>query len=105
MLAMSKPWRLRSGVRKSSIGPATTYEKKLVLQRSRLKISGEDLEREQKWAEDKMYHAARSAWVKRNRRVPGKPYNWATWFENMFGENLFEYAKRMKGKKKAATSS
>jgi len=76
-----------------------------VLQRSRLKISGEDLEREQKWAEEKMYFAARSAWVKRNRRVPGKPYNWATWFENMFGENLFEYAKRMKGKKKAATSS
>jgi protoporphyrinogen oxidase len=52
-----------------------------------------------------MYYAARAAWVKRNRRVPGKPYNWATWFENMFGENLFEYAKRMKGKKKAATSS
>ena len=76
-----------------------------MLQRSKLKISGEDLEREQKWAEDKMYYAARAAWGKRNRRIPGKPYNWAKWFENMFGENLFEYAKRMKGKKKAATSS
>ena len=76
-----------------------------MLRRSRLKISGEDQEREDRWAEEKKYHAARSAWVKRNRRVPGKPYNWATWFENMFGENLFEYAERMKAKKKATTSS
>ena len=59
-----------------------------------LQISGEDLEREQKWAADKKYYAARSAWRRRHQVIEGKGYTWGQWFEKMFDEKLTDYAKR-----------
>ena len=57
-------------------------------------ICGKDLEREQKWADDKKYYAARSAWKRRHQLVEGKGYTWGQWFQRMFGEKLTDYAKR-----------
>jgi hypothetical protein len=59
-----------------------------------LQISGEDLEREERWAAEKKYYAARSVWKRRNQLVPGKGFTWGQWFQRMFGENLMEFAAR-----------
>ena len=59
-----------------------------------LQISGDDLKREQQWAADKKYHAARSAWGRRNQVIEGKGYTWGQWFQRKFGEKLTDYAKR-----------
>ena len=57
---------------------------------------GKDLEQEARWKDEKKYFAARSAWRKRHRKVVGKGYTWAYWFELRFGEKLSAYAERMK---------
>ena len=63
-------------------------------------ICGKDLEREQKWEDDKKYYAARSAWKRRHQLVEGKGYTWGQWFQRMFGEKLTDYAAR-KAKEKS----
>tara|TARA_B100000497_G_scaffold125504_1_gene162102 strand:+ start:1583 stop:1789 length:207 start_codon:yes stop_codon:yes gene_type:complete len=61
----------------------------------------EEQEREDMWAQQKKYYAARSVWRKRFQTVPSGRHNknWGQWFEKMFGENLDDYAKRMAKKK------
>ena len=56
-----------------------------------MQISGEDLEREERWAAEKKYYAARSVWNRRNQLEPGKGFTWGQWFQRMFGENLMEF--------------
>jgi len=55
----------------------------------------EDLAKENVWAAQKKYYAARMTWKRRMQIVPSGRRTWAQWFEKMFGENLEEYAKRM----------
>jgi|TARA_R110000737_G_C14174499_1_gene412096 hypothetical protein len=57
----------------------------------------EDQEKEDLWAAQKKYYAARSVWRKRFQEVPSGRHGktWGQWFEKMFGENLEAYAKRM----------
>ena len=52
-------------------------------------------QKEDLWAQQKKYHAARMTWKRRMQIVPSGRRTWAQWFEKMFGENLEEYAKRM----------
>jgi hypothetical protein len=68
-------------------------------------ICGKDLEREQKWADDKKYYAARSAWKRRHQLVEGKGYTWGQWFQRMFGEKLTDYAARKAKKNQRLFSS
>jgi predicted RNA-binding protein (virulence factor B family) len=59
----------------------------------------EEQKREDLWAQQKKYYAARMTWKKRMQIVPSGKRTWAQWFEKMFGENLEKYAKRMAEKK------
>ena len=59
----------------------------------------EDLAKENVWAAQKKYYAARMTWKRRMQIVPSGRRTWAQWFEKMFGENLEAYAKRMATKK------
>jgi len=58
-------------------------------------FSKEDQAKEDQWADQKKYYAARMTWKRRMQIVPSGRRTWAQWFEKMFGENLEEYAKRM----------
>ena len=55
---------------------------------------------EEELYEQNKYYAARFAWRKRGQRTPNKKRSWEYWFEDMFGENLNDYARR-KAKDKA----
>lgn len=55
-------------------------------------------EEEKALAEHKKYCAARFAW-KNRKHTTTKGSKWDAWFEKMFGENLYDYAKRMSKKK------
>ena len=65
-----------------------------------LTFTKEEQAKEDKWAQDKMYHAARYAWKKRFDPLPFGRGTWAEWFKKMFNRDLFEYAKEMSAKKK-----
>tara|TARA_R110002012_G_scaffold258279_1_gene438719 strand:- start:245 stop:466 length:222 start_codon:yes stop_codon:yes gene_type:complete len=71
-----------------------------------LTLTKEEQARENKWAADIKYYAARSCWKRRNEATPNNPphrrVTWAQWFEKRFGENLIEYAQR-KAKEKSKT--
>jgi len=71
-----------------------------------LTLTKEEQARENKWAADIKYYAARSCWKRRNETTPNNPphrrVTWAQWFEKRFGENLIEYAQR-KAKEKSKT--
>ena len=58
-------------------------------------FSKEDQAKEDRWADQKKYYAARMTWKRRMQIVPSGRRTWAQWFEKMFGENLEAYAKRM----------
>lgn len=62
-------------------------------------LSTEDQERENQWAQDIKYHAARDIWHKRGHPVPSRQYSWGKWFEVKFGEPYMEYVERMKEQK------
>ena len=60
-----------------------------------MKFTEHEQAREDKWAADIKYHAARYAWVRRHKRTK-RGLLWSQWFEKKFGENLNHYAERMK---------
>ena len=63
-------------------------------------MTPEELAREQEWADNIKYHAARYVWLKRRQRTSDGRMSWAQWFEKKFGEPLNDYAKRMAEKKR-----
>lgn len=63
-------------------------------------MTPEEQAREQEWADDIKYYAARHVWLKRRQRTSDGKMSWAQWFEKKFGEPLDDYAKRMGEKNK-----
>ena len=61
----------------------------------------EEQKKEDLWAQQKKYHAARYVWKKRFNEVPSGRHGktWGQWFEKMFGESIELYAKRMAKKR------
>jgi len=66
--------------------------------REQMKI--EDREREERWAEDIKYHAARHVWRNRDGRTT-RQVPWPVWFRKKFGEDFNEYVQRKMAEKKA----
>jgi len=63
----------------------------------------EEQKKEDQWAADKMYHAARWVWKKRFETMPSDrvvKITWADWFKKMFKRDLFDYANEMAKRKK-----
>lgn len=64
-----------------------------------MKFSKEEQAKEDAFAADLKYHAARTVWKVRHKKTPRGRLTWAQWFEDKFGESLNDYAVRMKNKK------
>jgi hypothetical protein len=56
-------------------------------------MTPEDRAREDRWAKEIKYYAARYAWSRQTQRTR-KGGTWADWFERRFGESLNEFAER-----------
>jgi len=63
-------------------------------------MTSEQHAKENQWAEQIKYHAARAIWHKRRATVPSGKYSWAIWFEKKYGEPYLKYVERMKKQKK-----
>ena len=67
-------------------------------------MSSQEIKREDDWASELKYHAARYAYRRKYLCTP-KGVPWPIWFEQKFGESLSEFERRMnsRGAKKDYT--
>jgi hypothetical protein len=56
-------------------------------------MTPEERAREEQWAKEIKYYAARYAWSRRTQKTR-KGGTWADWFQKKFGESLNEFAER-----------
>ena len=56
-------------------------------------MAPEERAREDRWAKEIKYYAARYAWLRQTRKTR-RGFSWAKWFERRFGESLNEFAER-----------
>jgi hypothetical protein len=56
-------------------------------------MTPEERAREEQWAKEIKYYAARYAWSRRTKKTR-KGGTWADWFQKKFGESLNEFAER-----------
>lgn len=56
-------------------------------------MTPEERAKEDRWAKEIKYYAARYAWLRQTRKTR-RGVSWAEWFERRFGESLNEFAER-----------